>query len=46
MEISNLSSWFWPALSFLLASLWLWTLRRRRAAAAAAGGSDSTTACT
>jgi Fe2+ transport system protein FeoA/Mn-dependent DtxR family transcriptional regulator len=30
MEISNLSRWFWPALSFLLAGLWLWTLLRRR----------------
>jgi len=25
------SGWFWPALSVLLAALWLWTLRRRRA---------------
>ncbi len=32
MEISNLSRWFWPALSFLLAILWLWTLLQRRAA--------------
>jgi len=32
MEISNLSRWFWPALSFLLANLWLWTLLQRRAA--------------
>ena len=32
MEISNLSRWFWPALSFLLANLWLWTLLHRRAA--------------
>ena len=33
MEISTLSRWFWPALSFLLAGLWLWTLLRRRRAA-------------
>ena len=36
MKTSNLSSWFWPALSFLLASLWLWTLLQRRRAAPAA----------
>ena len=36
MEISNLSQWFWPALSFLLAGLWLWTLLQRRRAAPAA----------
>jgi len=30
--MSNLSHWFWPALSFLLAILWLWTLLRRGAA--------------
>ena len=34
--MSNLSQWFWPALSFLLAVLWLWTLLRQRRAAAAA----------
>jgi Fe2+ transport system protein FeoA/Mn-dependent DtxR family transcriptional regulator len=33
MEMSNFSRWFWPALSFLLASLWLWTLLRQRRAA-------------
>ena len=33
MEISNLSHWFWPALSLLLAILWLWTLMRQRRAA-------------
>jgi Fe2+ transport system protein FeoA/Mn-dependent DtxR family transcriptional regulator len=33
MEISNLSSWFWPSLSFLLSVLWLWTLLRQRRAA-------------
>ena len=32
MEISDLSRWFWPALSFLLANFWLWTLLQRRAA--------------
>jgi len=36
MEVPNLSRWFWPALSFLLASLWLWTLLRHRRAARAA----------
>ena len=36
MEIPNLSRWFWPALSFLLAGLWLWTLLRHRRAARAA----------
>ena len=36
MEISNLSSWFWPSLSFLLSVLWLWTLLRQRRAAPAA----------
>lgn len=30
MEMSNLSHWFWPSLSFLLAVLWLWTLLRQR----------------
>jgi Fe2+ transport system protein FeoA/Mn-dependent DtxR family transcriptional regulator len=35
MEISNLSYWFWPALSFLLAVLWLWTLLRQRRGAPA-----------
>jgi len=35
MEISDLSRWFWPALSFLLASLWLWTLLQPRRAAPA-----------
>ena len=33
MEMSNLSYWFWPALSFLLAILWLRTLLRQRRAA-------------
>ena len=33
MEALSLSSWFWPALSFLLATLWLWTLLRRHQAA-------------
>jgi len=28
--MSNFSHWFWPALSFLLAILWLWTLLRQR----------------
>jgi Fe2+ transport system protein FeoA/Mn-dependent DtxR family transcriptional regulator len=32
MEISTLSSWFWPGLSFLLSVLWLWTLLRQRRA--------------
>jgi len=36
MEISTLSSWFWPGLSFLLAILWLWTLLQQRRAAPAA----------
>ena len=27
--MSNFSHWFWPALSFLLAILWLWTLLRQ-----------------
>jgi Fe2+ transport system protein FeoA len=31
----NISHWFWPAISFLLAALWLWTLLRKRQAAAA-----------
>jgi Fe2+ transport system protein FeoA/Mn-dependent DtxR family transcriptional regulator len=26
----NLTGWFWPTLSFLLAGLWLWTVLRRR----------------
>jgi Fe2+ transport system protein FeoA/Mn-dependent DtxR family transcriptional regulator len=30
MEMSNLSHWFWPALSFLLAVLWLRTLLQQR----------------
>jgi Fe2+ transport system protein FeoA/Mn-dependent DtxR family transcriptional regulator len=30
MEMSDLSYWFWPALSFLLTVLWLWTLLRQR----------------
>ncbi len=29
MEISTFSKWFWPALSFLLFILWVWTLFRR-----------------
>ena len=33
--MSNLSHWFWPALSFVLAALWLWTLLRQRRAAPA-----------
>jgi len=36
MKISNLFSWFWPGLSFLLFVLWLWTLLRQRRAAHAA----------
>ena len=32
MEMPTLSRWFWPALSLLLAGLWLWTLLRRRRA--------------
>ena len=36
MEISSLSRWFWPVLSFLLAGLWLWRLLRRRRAASIA----------
>jgi len=28
--MSNFSQWFWPALSFLLAILWLWTLLQER----------------
>ncbi len=36
MKMSNLSYWFWPALSLLLATLWLWTLLRQRRAAPAA----------
>ena len=32
--MSNLSHWFWPAISFLLAALWLWTSLRKRQAAA------------
>jgi Fe2+ transport system protein FeoA/Mn-dependent DtxR family transcriptional regulator len=39
MEISNLSSWFWPGLSLLLFVLWLWTLLRQRRAATAAQAS-------
>ena len=35
MQMSNLSRWFWPALCFLLAGLWLWTLLRYRRAARA-----------
>jgi len=35
MEMSNLSYWFWPALSFLLAVLWLWTLLQQRRGAPA-----------
>jgi hypothetical protein len=30
MGISDFSRWFWPALSFVLAGLWLWTLLRQR----------------
>ena len=40
MGLSDLSQWFWPALSFLLSILWLWTLLRLRQKAA----SDRTSA--
>jgi Fe2+ transport system protein FeoA/Mn-dependent DtxR family transcriptional regulator len=30
MEMSDIIHWFWPALSLLLAILWLWTLLRQR----------------
>jgi Fe2+ transport system protein FeoA/Mn-dependent DtxR family transcriptional regulator len=33
MEISDLSSWFWPSLSLVLFALWLWALLRQRRAA-------------
>jgi Mn-dependent DtxR family transcriptional regulator len=33
--MSDLSRWFWPALSAVLAGLWLWTLLRHRRAARA-----------
>ena len=39
MEISSFSHWFWPALSLLLAILWLWTLLRQRRAAPTAQAS-------
>jgi len=32
----DISDWFWPALSVLLAILWLWTLLRQRRAATVA----------
>ncbi len=34
--MSNLFHWFWPALSFLLAVLWLWTILRLRRKASVA----------
>jgi Fe2+ transport system protein FeoA/Mn-dependent DtxR family transcriptional regulator len=39
MGMPALSRWFWPALSFLLAGLWLWTLLRHRQAARASRAS-------
>jgi Fe2+ transport system protein FeoA len=35
MEMSDFAHWFWPALSLLLAILWLWTLLRQRRTAPA-----------
>ncbi len=36
MDMSNLSDWFWPSVSLLLAILWLWTLLRQRSVSAVA----------
>ena len=35
VKMSTLAHWFWPALSLLLAILWLWTLLRRQKSPAA-----------